>query len=382
MPQGKRKRSGDKVYAFFPDETWHGGKKSVAEPVLEPLSLTRAWKRCGDGFDSSRAPKAHRSSESKFQAARRLAPSFISVEETSVVGNSKEPADIVWSSSDSDVSNEESKEFLSPADSIGRYSQNTGKCHHTNNSVPAQGGSGGDIPEIIDWQNDSDFECDEERCSESEAAESAVEISDSESSLSNITVSQLQNETEPSKAVAMEIAEYSSDDPLDDATMPAGWPTLPISDEGEVVGKSASEWVRSAQALLQTPEKKADKASKTPEDSAKKRKKFLRGGLAERLSHLQNRERSAISFWRHQCESDCKMPLGVKSGVLMLKIIEVHEECSMQVAVCQQLTNFPNAETSSTSDSDAAATLKVLFTRQTAAHLKGGQHDIIHIHPP
>ncbi|MEE6464058.1 hypothetical protein FKM82_006156 [Ascaphus truei] len=199
MPQGKRKRSGDKVYAFFPDETWHGGKKSVAEPVLEPLSLTRAWKRCGDGFDSSRAPEAHRSSESKFQAARRLAPSFISVEETSVVGNSKEPADIVWSSSDSDVSNEESKEFLSPADSIGRYSQNTGKCHHTNNSVPAQGGSGGDIPEIIDWQNDSDFECDEERCSESEAAESAVEISDSESSLSNITVSQLQNETEPSK---------------------------------------------------------------------------------------------------------------------------------------------------------------------------------------
>ncbi|MEE6464049.1 hypothetical protein FKM82_006147 [Ascaphus truei] len=76
------------------------------------------------------------------------------------------------------------------------------------------------------------------------------------------------------------------------------------------------------------------------------------------------------------------MPLGVKSGVLMLKIIEVHEECSMQVAVCQQLTNFPNAGTSSTSDSDAAATLKVLFTRQTAAHLKGGQHDIIHIHPP
>lgn len=36
--------------------------------------------------------------------------------------------------------------------------------------------------------------------------------------------------------------------------------------------KSASDWLKSAQTLLQTPKKKADKSLRTPEDSAKKRK--------------------------------------------------------------------------------------------------------------
>lgn len=39
---------------------------------------------------------------------------------------------------------------------------------------------------------------------------------------------------------------------------------------------------------------------------------LCRGGLAERLCRLQNRERSAISFWRHQCISDAKIPSGKK----------------------------------------------------------------------
>lgn len=35
-----------------------------------------------------------------------------------------------------------------------------------------------------------------------------------------------------------------------------------------------------------------------------------RGGLAERLKELQNRERSAISLWRHRCVSYQMTPLG------------------------------------------------------------------------
>lgn len=45
---------------------------------------------------------------------------------------------------------------------------------------------------------------------------------------------------------------------------------------GEGSRRSVSDWVRSAQALLQTPQKPLERQSKTPEDSAKKKRKFQR----------------------------------------------------------------------------------------------------------
>ncbi|NXR72875.1 SPIDR protein, partial [Pycnonotus jocosus] len=109
---------------------------------------------------------------------------------------------------------------------------------------------------------------------------------------------------------------------------------------------------------------------------------LCRGGLAERLCRLQNRERSAISFWRHQCISDDKPPSD-KSGVLIVKILELFEECTIQVAICQQLEQSP----ATLSPEDAVINakepiLKVLFTRETAAHLKSRPQDVIHIYPP
>ncbi|NWR14569.1 SPIDR protein, partial [Emberiza fucata] len=107
-----------------------------------------------------------------------------------------------------------------------------------------------------------------------------------------------------------------------------------------------------------------------------------RGGLAERLCRLQNRERSAISFWRHQCLSNDKIPSD-KSGVLIVRILEIFEECTIQVAICQQLEQSP----ATLSPEDAVINaeepiLKVLFTRETAAHLKSRPQDVIHIYPP
>ncbi|NXK59473.1 SPIDR protein, partial [Sylvietta virens] len=109
---------------------------------------------------------------------------------------------------------------------------------------------------------------------------------------------------------------------------------------------------------------------------------LCRGGLAERLCRLQNRERSAISFWRHQCIADDKIPSD-KSGVLIVKILEIFEECTIQVAICQQLEESP--ATLSLEDAVINAEepiLKVLFTRETAAHLKSRPQDVIHIYPP
>ncbi|NXG80369.1 SPIDR protein, partial [Baryphthengus martii] len=106
------------------------------------------------------------------------------------------------------------------------------------------------------------------------------------------------------------------------------------------------------------------------------------GGLAERLCRLQNRERSTISFWRHQCISDAKIPAD-KSGVLIVKILEMFEECTIQVAICQQLEQSSSALSSEDAVSSAGEPiLKVLFTRETAAHLKSRPQDVIHIYPP
>lgn len=76
----------------------------------------------------------------------------------------------------------------------------------------------------------------------------------------------------------MDIVEYSSDDPSDEPTVPATRAEMSVGDENGMLasGKSASDWLKTAQVLLQTPEKKADVNFKTPEDSAKKKKRFLR----------------------------------------------------------------------------------------------------------
>ncbi|KFR06270.1 DNA repair-scaffolding protein, partial [Nipponia nippon] len=109
---------------------------------------------------------------------------------------------------------------------------------------------------------------------------------------------------------------------------------------------------------------------------------LCRGGLAERLCRLQNRERTAISFWRHQCISDGKIPSD-KSGVLIVKILEMFEECTIQVAICQQLEQSPATLSSEDAVIHAGEPiLKVLFARETAAHLKSRPQDIIHIYPP
>ncbi|KAF1570721.1 DNA repair-scaffolding protein, partial [Eudyptes moseleyi] len=109
---------------------------------------------------------------------------------------------------------------------------------------------------------------------------------------------------------------------------------------------------------------------------------LCRGGLAERLCRLQNRERSAISFWRHQCISDAKIPSD-KSGVLIVKILEMFEECTIQVAICQQLEQSSAMLSSEDAVINAGEPiLKVLFARETAAHLKSRPQDVIHIYPP
>lgn len=63
-------------------------------------------------------------------------------------------------------------------------------------------------------------------------------------------------------------------------------------------------------------------------------------------------------------------------GVLVLEVLEVLEECSMQLARCQH--HGPH----SSGPQHDCPRLLVLFNRETAAQLIPAPGDIVHIYPP
>ncbi|XP_060777003.1 DNA repair-scaffolding protein isoform X7 [Neoarius graeffei] len=167
-------------------------------------------------------------------------------------------------------------------------------------------------------------------------------------------------------AVTAEISDYSSDSDGDPDTSRLDSPAQEPGAEQQQ--KSISEWVRSAQALLQTPAKQTTKPSKTPEDSGKKKRKFESQGLAERLNRLQCRQKSAVSFWRHQPVSSMTTGTEERPGVLVLHVQNVWDVCGMQAALCH---GHPERQT-----------CVALFSKETATHLAPSAGDTIHICPP
>ncbi|KAG8014210.1 DNA repair-scaffolding protein, partial [Nibea albiflora] len=183
----------------------------------------------------------------------------------------------------------------------------------------------------------------------------------------------------------LEISGSGSDDVIDGHVMTSSTldsESFPLQ-TGEGSKRSVSDWVRSAQAMLQTPQKPLDRQSKTPEDSAKKRRKFQSGGLAERLNRLQRRQRSAVSFWRHQRISDTTTATTAdRPGVLVLEVLEVQEECSMQLAHCEHHQPPGEGHRHNNPVPEKRAHMLVLFNRETASQLIPAPGDIIHIYPP
>ncbi|XP_059716320.1 DNA repair-scaffolding protein isoform X7 [Haemorhous mexicanus] len=388
--QSLRKRLWNAEHTSFPDETPLGLKKTNVRTSVSATSISNAWLRCGDGFESTSVLESQRPSNKKSRIKKRLGPLLTSAESASKAAaaeSSKEAEDITWTSSGSDFSDDGNKTLIprlhSKKSDTSKTEESPSRC-----DLLLEDGTSEDEFELIDWEKDTDST---DQCNGSEKEDSSVEISDSDSCTNTNSLPDKVENDELSKAISTEISEYSSDnDSLGEgeATLATTTPgsskgLQPGSggDTGDVTARPASEWLRSAQALLRTPGKQAGRAPRAPAESAKKRK-LLRGGLAERLCRLQNRERSAISFWRHQCLSDDKIPSD-KSGVLIVRILEIFEECTIQVAICQQLEQSP----ATLSPEDAVINaeepiLKVLFTRETAAHLKSRPQDVIHIYPP
>ncbi|XP_014792369.1 PREDICTED: DNA repair-scaffolding protein [Calidris pugnax] len=389
MPSRKRKRFWNAECTPFPDETPLQQKKSNVRTSVAATSISNAWLRCGDGFQSTSVLEALRSTDRKSRFKKHLGPLLTSAENaagSSAAESSKDAEDIIWTSSGSDFSDHENKTLIPRLHSKKSHASKTEESP-SRHDLLLEDSSSEDESEFIDWGKDSDST---DRCDGSEKDDGLLEISDTDSctSLNSLPVKE---KTELCTTTSAEISEYSSDnDSVGEeetglATTASGstkrlWSRSGVDME-DATARPASEWLRSAQALLHTPGKQVGKAPRAPADSAKKRK-LLRGGLAERLCRLQNRERSAISFWRHQCISDARIPSDT-SGVLIVKILEVFEECTIQVAICQQLEESPTTLSPEDAVINAGEPiLKVLFARETAAHLKSRPQDVIHIYPP
>ncbi|XP_028924071.1 DNA repair-scaffolding protein isoform X1 [Ornithorhynchus anatinus] len=391
MPRGssggrKRKRTWDSECKPFPGQMPAALRREDPTATVAAASLSKEWRRCGEGFQSTASPQSLGQSEKKSNVEKYPELSLTHEEEVSSTENANEPADIVWSSSGSDLSDEENTTFP-----LGQKLNPSIDKSYTESDVYSEGRSSEGEPQVIDWENDSVCEEASDEYHDSGKDESAVEICDSDSSTNSHPLVRRERMVELPQEVSTEILEYPSDseNPEKDSENvvsinPGFACKLPLNmgaDVGQLLGRSASDWVKSAQELLHTPKKRADVVSKTPENSAQKRK-LLRGGLAERLNRLQNRERSAINLWRYQCESSNRTLSGGKSGVLIVRILELYEECTLQVAICEQLETLPDTDSSEDAVLDSGARLRVLFTKETAAHLKGGPQDIIHIYPP
>ncbi|GAA6091815.1 DNA repair-scaffolding protein isoform X2 [Tachysurus ichikawai] len=283
-----------------------------------PKATKSSWERCGDSFlDTSVMEKR--------VTVRRTSRAVHQLAQTSTSGR-EDPVHIAWTSSEDEQSDGERQLPLSI----------TKAARRSRPEVSASGkygrfqSTGAETDELPTIDSESEHE---------------------DNSTSNEQIS----------PVVAEISDYSSDSDRDPD------PSRLDSPAGERQ-KSISEWLRSAQALLQTPPKQTDKPSKTPEDSGKKKRKFESRGLAERLNRLQSRQKSAISFWRHQPVSSITTGTEERPRLLVLHVQKVWEVCGMQAALCQRR---PESET-----------CVALFSRETAAQLAPSAGDTIHVYPP
>ncbi|XP_045863068.1 DNA repair-scaffolding protein isoform X3 [Meles meles] len=378
----KRKRNWNIEYPSFPRGSPLKFRRAGLRTVGAAASLSEAWLRCGEGFQDTSGTLSL-TSEKKIITEKNFKLSPRPKKESAASKSTSELKDITWSSSESDLSDEDttvikSQRYNGHGSGIDRF------CTRNRNISCPEDGASKDELQFIDWEIDSDRE-DTSEYNEFEDGESVVEISDCASCSSNHSST---SEERPSELVksSTEILEYSSDSEKEDGSENVSFIDSESSlkyhmdfesDNRHIMERPIKQKVKSAETILYTPQKQM--FPRTPEISANK-KKLLRGGLAERLNDLQNRERSAISLWRHQCVSYQKTLSGRKSGVLIVKILELHEECTIQVAMCEHLAGL---HANSPSQGEVPRTgLKVLFTRETARHLKGHPQDIVHIYPP
>ncbi|NWV10423.1 SPIDR protein, partial [Ptilonorhynchus violaceus] len=194
----------------FPDETPLHVKKSNVRTSVSATSISNAWLRCGDGFQSTSVLESQRPTNKKSRIKKHLGQLLTAAESASraaAAESSKEAEDIIWTSSGSDFSDDENK-TLNPR--LHSKKSDTSKTEESpsRHDLLLEDKSSEDELEFIDWEKDSNST---DRCNGSEKDDSSLEISDSDSCTNINSLPVKEENDELCKTISAEISEYSSD---------------------------------------------------------------------------------------------------------------------------------------------------------------------------
>ncbi|NWZ39182.1 SPIDR protein, partial [Brachypodius atriceps] len=163
----------------FPDETPLRLKKTNVRTSVSATSISNAWLRCGDGFQSTSVLESKRPSNEKSRSKKRLGPLLTSAESVSTAAaeSAEEAENIIWTSSGSDFSDDENKTLIPRLHS---KKSDTSKTEQSPSKLDLllEDRSSEDELKLIDWERDTDST---DQCDGSEKEDSSLEISDSDS---------------------------------------------------------------------------------------------------------------------------------------------------------------------------------------------------------
>ncbi|NXJ75784.1 SPIDR protein, partial [Trogon melanurus] len=164
----------------FPDEEPLQLKKSNVRTSVAATSISNAWLRCGDGFQSTSALESLKPTDKKSRIKKHPGPLLISAESaagSAAAESSKEAEDIIWTSSGSDFSDDENKTLIPGLHSKKSHPSKTEKSPSSHDLLSEYSSSEDEL-EFLDWEKDSDST---DRCDGSEKDDKSLEISDSDS---------------------------------------------------------------------------------------------------------------------------------------------------------------------------------------------------------
>ncbi|NWV99553.1 SPIDR protein, partial [Machaerirhynchus nigripectus] len=164
----------------FPDETPPRLKKSNVRTSVSATSISNAWLRCGDGFQSTSVLESQRPSNKNSRIKKRLGPLLTSAESASraaAAESSKEAEDIIWTSSGSDFSDDENKTLIPRLESKKSDASKTEESPSSHDLLLEDSSSEDELG-LISWEKDTDST---DKCDRSEKEDSSLEISDSDS---------------------------------------------------------------------------------------------------------------------------------------------------------------------------------------------------------
>ncbi|XP_023573464.1 DNA repair-scaffolding protein-like [Octodon degus] len=178
MPRGgacgpKRKRTWDSEYPSFPEERPLQSQRTGLRTVGEAASLSDTWLTCGEGFQGTSGNQLL-TNEKATTTGKNLKFSRRPRKEAITYNSTTELTDITWSSSGSDLSDED--EILPKSQKDNGHGSKIDRFCNRNILSPEEGASEDEL-QFIDWEIDSDRE-DAIECNEYEDGDGAVEISD------------------------------------------------------------------------------------------------------------------------------------------------------------------------------------------------------------